>query len=338
MANCTCRATWAVFGLLLGLLLSPTALLLSPTSFSGPGFVGHKQQSVLFGRTMDTLPRHPARLGSSSMDYQMIVPDVSGLPGDVLPEVARQVLKGGNHTRNIISMSLFGNNPKYVQGAIENAMLAARDWPGWTLRFYYGADVPDDVIQVLRAFGSELVKVSSNYQSPKGCMYWRSLVIEDRTVSRFIIRDSDARLTRRDYAAVHEWMASRWLFHTMRDHKSHRELIMGGMWGAVGGLLHPRLLDSWKHGHAHGKEVWKEDQAWLGAVVWPLVRNYTLEHASFNCHQNGAAERRGFPLKRQGSRDFIGNRYQPSDDWLGMLMDPIECPAQCRRAPEWTSC
>jgi hypothetical protein len=31
-------------------------------------------------------------------------------------------------------------------------------------------------------------------------------------------------------------------FHSLKDHFHHKAAIMGGMWGAVGGLLHPRIL------------------------------------------------------------------------------------------------
>lgn len=56
------------------------------------------------------------------------------------------------------------------------------------------------------------------------------------------MRDADARLSQRDYAAVQEWMTSTRPFHSFKDHSLHKVPIMGGMWGAVGGLLHPRIL------------------------------------------------------------------------------------------------
>lgn len=62
-------------------------------------------------------------------------------------------------------------------------------------------------------------------------------------MTRFIIRDADARLTPRDFYAVQEWASTKRPFHILRDDVYHGLSIMGGMWGAVGGLLHPRILE-----------------------------------------------------------------------------------------------
>ena len=47
---------------------------------------------------------------------------------------------------NLITFSLFGDNPLYCQGAVENARLAKEIYPDWTARFYVAQDVPEDLM------------------------------------------------------------------------------------------------------------------------------------------------------------------------------------------------
>jgi len=38
--------------------------------------------------------------------------------------------------KKIVAFSLWGENPKYLDGAIENMLLMPSIYPGWTARFY----------------------------------------------------------------------------------------------------------------------------------------------------------------------------------------------------------
>lgn len=283
-------------------------------------------------------PHFNSGLGSGR--YEPVVPDVSGHVANVLPDVAQQVLalERQGLGRKIIAMSLFGNDPRYVQGALMNALLAQREWSGWTLRIYYGEGVPESVIAKLHAFDVELVRMHQ-LQSPRLCMYWRFYALEDRTATRIIVRDADAVLSSRDRAAVKEWEESQWPFHTMHDHLRHELPIMGGMWGAVNGLLHPRIIEEWRQSgdQSTHTQKWHNDQTWLEDVVWPLVKNYTLDHASYSCGKRQSAEWRGFPTQRLHKYDFVGNVYSPLNNFVGRAVK-TECPAACRRHPDWKSC
>lgn len=271
--------------------------------------------------------------------HARVVPDVSHRKESVLPDVAQAVIQKEKEGKGckIISMSLYGNNSRYVQGAIENAVLAARDWPDWTLRIYFGQGVPLEAMKIAQMLGAETVHINAAHQSPRLCMYWRFFALEDPTATRVIIRDVDARLSRRDHAAVQEWVQSGRPFHTLHDHSSHLPVILGGMWGAVGGFLHPRVVQAWRDSKDQDAVVWSNDQGWLADVVWPLVKNHTLDHSSFYCQQYGAAEWRGFPTQRRDQQDFVGNIYIQANSWQGVKV-PAECPATCRRKVEWTAC
>ena len=47
----------------------------------------------------------------------------------------------------LITFSLFGDNPLYCQGAVENANIARVIYPEWTPRFYVAQDVPEHYIE-----------------------------------------------------------------------------------------------------------------------------------------------------------------------------------------------
>jgi hypothetical protein len=277
-------------------------------------------------------------LTSNNLSVAYVVPDLSNRTEGILLDVAEQVLahERAGRGQKVIAMSLFGDNPRYVQGALHNAFLAQRDWPDWTLRFYYGDGVPEKDLHILRTLGADLVKVDLA-QNPRVSMYWRFFALEDRTATRMISRDADAQLSLRDRAAVREWIDSGHFFHTMHDHDQHPVPVLGGMWGSVNGFINPQIMHAWRQSKDQSSAVWGNDQDWLAKVVWPLVKNNTLDHSSYFCNSFGAREWRGFPTQRLHPYDFVGNAYRPEDSFKGTTA-PAVCPTQCRRQPDWTSC
>lgn len=162
---------------------------------------------------------------------------------------------------------------------------------------------------------------------------WRYYPAADPTVTRFVARDIDARISHRDKAAVDEWVASGLYFHTMHDAPQHTDPILGGLWGAVGGFLNPKFLQPLINNT--GAE-WGIDQNWLREHLWPHVQNYTLDHNAYNCGVFKAADNMGFPIKREGLHDMVGNVHYPPD-FIGYTHSG-DCPERCRRQPDWTVC
>jgi hypothetical protein len=103
-------------------------------------------------------PSIPSLSGQSSGSQQAaavvtaVVPDLSDNTADVLPEVAQGVtqLEQQGLGKKIIAMSLYGADPRYTVGIVENAVLAERGWPGWTFRVYHGAGVPAEVLTAIK--------------------------------------------------------------------------------------------------------------------------------------------------------------------------------------------
>jgi protein O-GlcNAc transferase len=153
--------------------------------------------------------------------------------------------------KKIISFSLYGycdesfnrrwtgsnyRNPKttmYVYGALENACIAKKVYPGWTCRFYCDKSIPDSIINKLIDLDSEIVfKDQINGVWEK--MFWRYLPAYENDVSAFISRDTDSRLSLREAHAVNEWMDSNKDLHSIRDSYAHIRRMQGGMWGYKG--------------------------------------------------------------------------------------------------------
>lgn len=239
--------------------------------------------------------------------------------------------------KKVISMSLYGDGKEYLVGAIENAVLVQRDWPGWTLRVFHDTDVPTKTLDVLRALDVELVPSPGKHGQDHAGLLLRYTVLQDPNVTRFLIRDADARLSRRDRQAVNEWVTSNRYFHVVRDHPYHRTEIMGGVWGAVGGFIRPAMLSAVI---ASTNEVpFNEDQLFLRKYVWPHVRQHALTHDSYHCQipDYKTMAWRPFPTRRLHPSDFIGNKYEDKNDYIGMLIQE-DCPMACRKKPQWNMC
>ena len=181
--------------------------------------------------------------------------------------------------RNIIAFSLFGDRPKYTDGAVLNARAAPFVYPGWTARFYVDDSVPAPIRTALTRAGAQVMHVGGLPSAPYGPL-WRFLVADDPSVDRYVLRDVDSLINTRERVAVDAWIASGRHFHLMRDHFDHTELVLAGMWGGVRGALPPVLsaLRAWEAGQkALG---YTADQLFLRTALWPSIRQSVLAHDS----------------------------------------------------------
>ncbi len=224
--------------------------------------------------------------------------------------------------KKIISFALYGNNPMYTQGAIENAKLQKHMYPGWVCRFYVNKFVDKNIVLELQRLGAEVVII-------KAPPTWKSKFIRievafDRTVERFIIRDCDSRLNKKEAISVQEWIESGKPVHIMRDHRRHTSPMMGGMWGAVNGFVEHedllRLYKNWiqdlKQGKHKGQPFCKadgrSDQGFLGNRIFPLMKNLSYCNTS---HKKFTENDRPFTASI-GYGHFIGQQVTAKNRWL----------------------
>ena len=209
--------------------------------------------------------------------------------------------------KKVISFSLWGENPMYWIGALKNIELSKEYYPGWICRFYIDSNSKKELINTIKGDKIELVLVDSK-DSFHG-MFWRFWASEDPEVDIFISRDCDSRFSDREVYAIKEWLESDKDFHIMRDHPYHTVPILGGMWGCRNGLM--RKINLSEKINQWGKYERKGiDQDFLGQVIYPLVKNTTMEHSEFGLNYGGNTK--PFPTERN-NYEFVGDVFDEND-------------------------
>lgn len=209
--------------------------------------------------------------------------------------------------KNVISYSIWGENPMYWVGALRNIELAKKYYPDWICRFYIDKKSKQELIDTIKGDNVEVVFVDSK-DSFHG-MFWRFWASEDPDVNIFLSRDCDSRLSDREVSAVNEWLSSNKDFHIMRDHPYHKVPILGGMWGCRNGIMRKigltKMIENWNQYQSKGI-----DQDFLGKCVYPLVINKSMEHSEFNLRFGG--EIRPFPTIRN-NYEFVGDVFDENE-------------------------
>jgi hypothetical protein len=187
--------------------------------------------------------------------------------------------RGAPQGDNVISFSLWGTAPFYSYGAMINLVLCRTVYPGWTCRFYVDATVPKPCVAHLRDNGADVRNMEDEY--PGVGLFQRFLVMNDRTVGRFLVRDCDARVSAAEADLVRRWIDGGYPFHVVRDHVLHNELMIGCLWAGRTdcGIDIVALMKRYfaagptaKYGH---------DQRMLGLMLWPLIRSRCLVHDKY---------------------------------------------------------
>lgn len=178
--------------------------------------------------------------------------------------------------QNVISFSLWGTAPFYAYGAMINLILSRTVYPGWSCRFYVDRTVPRAAVGFLIDNGADVRRIEDEY--PGVGLFQRFLVMNDRSVGRFLVRDCDARLAAAEADLVHQWIDSELPFHVVRDHVLHNELMIGCLWAGRTdcGIDIVALMRRY---FAHGPTAkYGHDQRMLGLLLWPLIKSHSLVH------------------------------------------------------------
>jgi len=245
---------------------------------------------------------------------------------------ARPTGEGGEGGgKKLITYSLYGSNPKYVNGAVKNAQMLGKVFPGWQARFYTDlGTVPAHIQSALLAAGAEIYPIDmAKYGSQS--MFWRFWAAADPTVERFISRDVDSRLMARDAVAVAAWEQSGKAFHVVRDHPSHSLYPMsGGLWGARRGAL-PQVLELIASFPSDSKYL--TDMNFLNSLVWPIAMHDVLQHDAFSCRDfDGASP---FPVAHDAAGHHVGQVFDEKGtarqgDVDALRLALVDQPVQCK--------
>lgn len=208
--------------------------------------------------------------------------------------------------KKLITFSLWGDNPKYTIGAIRNAELAEKIYPGWICRFYIGKSVPKEIVDSLQSKVNVEIIHMNEFGNWSG-MFWRFYPAGESEVEVMVSRDTDSRLNEREKVAVDEWLNSDKGFHIMRDHPGHGTEILGGMWGVKGGVL-PNIKEQIEN-YTKG-EFWQVDQNFLREVIYPIIKGNSIVHDEFHNFNDG---KKPFPTTRK-NKEFVGDVFDKNDN------------------------
>lgn len=175
----------------------------------------------------------------------------------------------------VVAFSLFGADETYTQGALENVRLARALLPQWICRFYCDDTVPAPVLAQLAQAGAQVCMMPATNLFMR--LSWRFLVADDPLVGRYLCRDCDSRLSPREVATIDAWIASGQPFHMVRDAPTHIDLVLAGLWGGCAQWLPPLAPMLARYPAQRDRFA---DQAFLGDVVWPYLRDRVLLHDS----------------------------------------------------------
>ena len=255
---------------------------------------------------LDGLAEVHARLGATDQARRfgleaLDAKDALSAQASVSP-APRETLTG----QRVVAFSLFGRDAFYSECAVRNAADVARWYPGWECRFYIGTEVCEEVRARLRALGAQVMLPPAAHAHLPGTV-WRFLALDDLQASHVVCRDADSPITLREMQAVQHWLASGCTAHVMRDHWTHTELMLAGLWGARTAALRG-ISAGLQTYFTQVRHPTHADQHFLRDWVWPRVRHSVLQHDSCFAWQGSA----DFPQPRTHDAEHVGNApYDP---------------------------
>lgn len=186
----------------------------------------------------------------------------------------------GSITKNVVfSFSLWGTNPKYTEGMIQNARQIEQQFPTARVWVYMAEDVPTGIKARLTEC-SNVAIVPIKRQEGALSMFDRFTAIDDSDCDIMFVRDADSRVHDRDAACVYDFLASDKALHVIRDHYHHKSRIMGGMWGFRKQKDMPSLkslIEKWRATNPYRIDYYC-DQHFLNEVVYPMHNKNMMVH------------------------------------------------------------
>jgi hypothetical protein len=201
-----------------------------------------------------------------------------------------------------LTFSLWGNNPKYLQGAIRNAELAEEIFPDWKCVFYYDLSVPKETIVKLSTFKNTTVKeVTDNSFGA----FWRFEMMFD-TPGVILSRDTDSRLSFREKILIDNWLETDYNYMIIKDHANHYDFpILAGMWGKKNIVMPIDLKDAMQ-AYIFTKQ-YLVDQIYLRDLVWPRI----LDQAAIYGVKEVDWMKETYDFE---NNNFIGQTYTENDE------------------------
>jgi protein O-GlcNAc transferase len=199
----------------------------------------------------------------------------------------------------LLTMSVWGDNPRYIYGAKAQVRLASEFYPDFKTLIY--TDNATNFLGMKPWWNVDIIE-----RKDDNGVFWRFEPLFDSDQNIVIVRDSDGRITHREAKAVKEWLQSDKKFHTFRDHESHFEYpIIACAFGYKGRLPDQQL--SQMMAIKSQPFYYTNDQVYLRDFVWPIVKDDSMVHECTSGWFKYSREK----LKNRYS--FCGNGYDQFD-------------------------
>jgi hypothetical protein len=208
-------------------------------------------------------------------------------------------------TKKVVSYTVWGNNPMYINGVIRQADFIINDsfFHDWECWVYHDNSLSKNYLEELQSMDPEKIKLINlidkyPYHYWNNTKYmWRFLPIDDPEVFAMISRDADSIITEREKKSIEVWLKSGKQFHIMRDHPAHVSFILAGMWGMrkfgslnrtwSPGSMETLFID-WlnkNYNRFNQNNVYGIDEAFLRDCIYPLTVNDRLIHDEIIQHE-----------------------------------------------------
>jgi hypothetical protein len=198
----------------------------------------------------------------------------------------------------VFSFSLFGEQLKYLNGALAMADQALHMFPGFECWFYIHKNVSREFIDKLEEKPNVRIFIRNEELNNSRPLMWRFEAIDHPDCDVMMPRDTDTRFYLREKFAIQQWLESNKVFHIMRDCPHHYERIMAGMFGV-------RKTDfEWSEKMYNWPQIGGNyDQKFLAEVIYPLMVGNTMIHDSFYNYEEDACK---FPIDFDPDFHFVG--------------------------------
>lgn len=206
----------------------------------------------------------------------------------------------------IISMSVWGPNPRYIVGAKRQIDLCKKFYPDWRVRLYVDDSSP------YKNCDADIVEVKDGTYG----VFWRFYPMFESKDNIVLCRDSDSRVTIREARCVEEWMNSNKIFHTFRDHEAHYEFPVIACAFGYKGMFSENLLSIMKVFMTKYHQ-YLSDQIYLRDYIWPVIESQSLVHSMKDPGWFSESRKK---LKNKFS--FCGNGYDEYD--MPLYPDSLE--------------
>lgn len=207
-----------------------------------------------------------------------------------------------NTTDRVIAFSLFGGDPKYRLGVLQNVHALDRVYPGWGILVYCDRTNQESLMRESLGPNVQVILQQERSEGMEG-MSWRLLASLRDEMRAVLFRDADSLFSTREADVVNEWLQSTYDTHIIRDHPYHQSPIMGGTLGVKGEAL--RLLAALvrERLRSHRRTEYGDDQIFLNHYFYPKIRANALIHT--NCVRYFPERTQPLPSDRY-SELFIG--------------------------------